>query len=242
MRIIAQKNNNLNTYDFFYNALTKDYIDAINLSITYTKDNKIVIFNSPSAGVAITNTINTSTLGELQEYEIVLLEEVLRNLNENPIKKDLYISLTPSNPIILNDANIQEVTKQMNNYVDEVQKIISKYKNLTINLHSSSRNLVSILKQRITNYKIGFSISGNDFNFIDVDYYILISNTQNDAIINTLLNQNKKVIIYVYSDYFISYLYEHYLGEKSTPYLQEIFTKIAIMTNYPEIIHKVFET
>lgn len=242
MRIIAQKNNNLNTYDFFYNALTKDYIDAINLSITYTKDNKIVIFNSPSAGVAITNTINTSTLGELQEYEIVLLEEVLRNLNENPIKKDLYISLTPSNPIILNDANIQEVTKQMNNYVDEVQKIISKYKNLTINLHSSSRNLVSILKQRITNYEIGFSISGNDFNFIDVDYYILISNTQNDAIINTLLNQNKKVIIYVYSDYYISYLYEHYLGEKSTPYLQEVLTKIAIMTNYPEIIHKVFET
>lgn len=242
MRIIAQKNNNLNTQDFFYNALTKDYIDGINLSITYTKDNKIVVFNSPSAGAAITNTINTSTFSELQEYEIILLDEVLKNLNVNPIKKDLYINLTPSNPIILNDSNIQEVTKQMNNYVEEVEKIINQYKNLTINLHSNSRNLVTILKQRITNYNIGFAITGNDFNFIDVDYYILVSNTQNDAIIDTLLNQNKKVIIYVYSDYYISYLYEHYLGDKSTPYLQEIFTKLAIMTNYPEIIYKVFET
>lgn len=242
MRIIAQKNNNLNTQDFFYNALTKDYIDGINLSITYTKDNKIIVFNSPSAGAAITNTINTSTFSELQEYEIILLDEVLKNLNVNPIKKDLYINLTPSNPIILNDSNIQEVTKQMNNYVEEVEKIINQYKNLTINLHSNSRNLVTILKQRITNYNIGFAITGNDFNFIDVDYYILVSNTQNDAIIDTLLNQNKKVIIYVYSDYYISYLYEHYLGDKSTPYLQEIFTKLAIMTNYPEIIYKVFET
>lgn len=241
MRIIAQKNNNLNTQDFFYNALTKDYIDGINLSITYTKDNKIVIFNSPSAGAAVTNTINTSTYGELQEYEIILLDEVLKNLNENPIKKDLYINITPSNPIILNDDNIQEVTKKMNNYVDEVKEIIEKYKNLTINLHSNSRNLVSILKQKITNYKIGFSITGNDFNFIDVDYYVLISNTQNDAVIDTLLNQNKEVIIYVYSDYYISYLYEHYLGEKSTPYLQKVFTKIGIMTNYPEIIYKVFK-
>lgn len=242
MRIIAQKSNTLSTYDFFYNALTRDYIDAINLSITYTKDNKIVIFNSQSANAAITNTINTNTFEELQQYEIILLDVALENLNINPIKKDLYINLTPSNPIVLDDTNIQEVTRQMNNYVDEVKRIIDKYKNLTINLHSNSRNLVSIMKQRITNYNIGFSITGNDFNFIDVDYYVLISNTQNDAIIDTLLNQNKIVIIYVYSDYYISFLYEHYLGEKSTPYLQEVFTKLSIMTNYPEIIHKVFET
>lgn len=242
MRIIAQKSDTLNTYDFFYNGLTKDYIDALGFNVTYTKDNKIVVFNNSAIGIAITNTINNSTLEELQGYEIVLLDEVLKNLNQNPIKKDLYINLAPSNPGLLTEDNIQQVTKSMNDYIDELKKVISPYTSLTINLHSISRNLITILKQKITTSKIGFAVTGEDATFIDVDYYVLISNTQNDAIIDTLLKNNKEVIIYVSSDYYMSYLYEHYLGEKSTPYLQQTFEKLALLTNYPEIIYRIFES
>lgn len=232
----------MNTYDFFYNGLTKDYIDALGFNITYTKDKKIVVFNATSPEVPVTNTINNSTFNELQGYEIVLLDEVLHGLNNNPLKKDLYINLAPPTIEVLNDENAENVSQIMIEYVDEVHKIIQAYPNLTLNLHSVSRNLVSILKQRITTSKIGFVLTGNDFNFIDIDYYILISNTQNDAIIEMLLNNNKEVIIYIYSDYYISFIYEHYLGEKSTPFLQSTFQKLGIMTNYPEVINKVFNS
>lgn len=241
MKIIAQKSNSLNTRDFFTNALSEDYIDAISFNITYTNDDKIVIFNDNSAEIAITNTINTSTLNELEGYEIILLDEVLNALSKLSIKKNLYINLAPIDTGILNDENIQENTAKMYSYIDELKSIIDKYKDLNVNLHSTSRRLITILKQKIKNLKIGFAVSGNDFNFIDVDYYVLSSNTQNDYIIDVLLKNKKEVIIYVYSEYYISYIYEHYLGSKSTPKLNELFKQLNFMTRYPKIIYKMFE-
>lgn len=242
MRIIAQKSNTLSTRDFFQNGLTKDFIDAISFNVAYTKDEKIVIFNSDDTSIPITNTINSSNLEELKNYEIILLEEALEALNRNPVKKDLYINLSPTNPNVLGDTNIQEVTRRMTAYILEIKRLIEKFPELIINIHSVNRNLITIAKENISKSKIGFSFVGNDFSFIDVDYYVLISNTQNDLIIDTLLEQKKEVILYIYSDYYISYLYEHYLGEKSTPHLQNVLTQLGLMSNYPEIIHKVFET
>lgn len=241
MKIIAQKNNTLTTSDFLKNSLSKDFVDAMSFNVTYTQDKKVVVYSAPTTGSAITNIINTSTLGQLQGYEIILLEEILQTLSNSPIKKDLYINLTPYNPGILSDENIQEVTDQMNDYIDELQKVIGQYKDLVIHIHSINRSFVTMLKQKLASYPIGFAITGADLTFVDVDYYVLLSSTQNDIIIDTLLKNKKEVILYIYSDYYISYLYEHYLGEKSTPYLQETFEKLGFMGNYPEIIYKVFQ-
>ncbi len=242
MKIIAVKTNTLTTRDFFYNGLSKDYIDALSFNVTYTKDFKIVVFNTNLPGVATINTINMNTYGQLQGYEIVLLEEVLKNLSNTPVKKDLYINLIPSNPGVLSDENIQNVTKSMHSYIEELKRVLSLYPNVVTNIHSTSRNLITILKEEITTSRIGFVLDTGDFNFIDVDYYVLISGAQNDLIIKELFAHHKQVIIYIASDYYISYLYNHYLGEKSTPESQEIFQKLAFMTGYPEIIYKVFET
>lgn len=242
MRIIAQKSNNQNTYNFFSSGLSNSYIDGISFNITYTKDNKVVIFNTPSLEPAITNTINTSTLGELQGYEISQLEEELKNLEHVSNKKDIYILLSLPNYGVLTDTNIEMVTMNMNSYVDEVKKIVDSYPNLTINLHSYNRNLVTIMKQRITNHPIGFAITGLDPTFIDVDYYVIAANVFKDSIIDTLLKRKKEVIIYVLTSYYMSYLYEHYLGEKSTPELQQSLQKISFMTDYPLIINKLFST
>jgi len=242
MKIIAQKSNILNTRDFFYNSLMTDYIDAIGFNITYTKDQKLVIFNTMPSGSAVTDTINTSTYSELEGYEILLLEEALDQLSKSSIKKELYINLTPFDLGILSDENIKEITTSLNRYVDNLKNLLDTYPELTYHLHSINRNLVTLLAEKIKTSEIGFVVAGNDFNFIDVDYYILMANTQNDAIVNMLLEAKKRIIIYVTSDYHLSYLYRHYLGETSTPYLQETFKKLDFMTNYPEIIHKVFET
>lgn len=241
MKIIAQKTNNLTTSDFLKNSLKKDFIDAMSLSVTYTKDNKIVVYNAPSSGSAITNTINISTLSELQGYEITLLEDLLRELSTSTKQKALYINLAPYNPGILSDENIELVTNRMNEYIEELKRVVDQYPKITTYIHSINRSLVTILKEKLSTHKIGFAVTGADITFVDVDYYVFLATTQNDLIIDTLLKNNKEVIIYVYSDYFISYLYEHYLGEKSTPYLQQTFEKLGFMGNYPEIIYKVFQ-
>lgn len=241
MKIIAQKTNNLTTSDFLKNSIEKSYIDAMSISVTYTKDNKIVVYNAPTADSAITNTINTSTLGQLQGYEIILLEDILKELNTSTKQKALYINLAPYNPGILSDENIEFVTTRMNEYVEELKRTIEKYPKITIHIHSINRSLIAILKEKLPKHRIGFAVTGADITFVDVDYYVFLATTQNDLIIDTLLKNNKEVIIYVYSDYFISYLYEHYLGEKSTPYLQETLKKLGLMGNYPDIIYKVFK-
>ncbi len=241
MRIIAQKTNSLTTSDFLKNSLGKDFIDAMSVSVTYTKDNKIVVYNAPTSDGAITNTINISTLGELQGYEIVLLEVMLKELNTSSKQKALYINLAPYNPGVLSDENIEYVSKRMNEYVSELKRVIQLYPKVTVHIHSINRNLISILKEKMPTNRIGFAVTGADITFVDVDYYVLLATVQNDLIIDTLLKNKKEVIIYVYSDYYISYLYDHYLGEKSTPYLQETFEKLGFMGNYPEIIYKVFQ-
>ena len=241
MRIIAQKTNSLTTSDFLKNSLGKDFIDAMSVSVTYTKDNKIVVYNAPTSDGAITNTINISTLGELQGYEIVLLEVMLKELNTSSKQKALYINLAPYNPGVLSDENIEYVSKRMNEYVSELKRVIQLYPKVTVHIHSINRNLISILKEKMPTNRIGFAVTGADITFVDVDYYVLLATVQNDLIIDTLLKNKKEVIIYVYSDYYISYLYDHYLGEKSTPYLQETFEKLGFMGNYGSIINSVGE-
>lgn len=240
MKIIAQKNNALTTSEFLENSLKRDFIDAMSLNVTYTQDNKIVVYSAPTTGVAITNTINNATLGQLQGYEVTLLSEILKNLSESSVKKDLYLNLAPYNAGILSDDNIQTVTEKTHDYIMELKEVIDLYKNLKIYIHSINRSLAIMLKQLLPSYKIGFAFTGSDFSFADVDYYVLLASIQNDVIIDSLLKNNKDVIIYVYSDYYLSYLYEHYLGEKSTPYLQETFEKLGFMGNYPEIIYRIF--
>ncbi len=242
LRIIVQKSNIQNTNDFINDALNQSYIDSLGFNITYTLDNKIVIFNSNTLDIATTNTINHSTFEQLQNYEISLLTDMLGKINAHPIRKDIYINLIPSDPGIIDDSNIQSVTDQMNKYINNVKTIIEQYPSLNFNLHSANRSLVTLLKQEIKTARIGFVFTGNDLSFIDVSYYVLTPNSQNDAIIDTLLEANKEVIIYISSDYSMSYLYEHYLGEKSTPHLQEVISKLAFMTNYPEMTYQLFST
>ncbi len=242
MKIIAQKSDALNTDEFFNSSLSKNFVTSISFNVAFTKDEKLVIFNANSIGTAITSTINNSTFNELEYYEIASLESILKSLSENPIKKDIYINLTPSNYELINDENAMEIANRMDNYIKSMKSLMDTYKNLVIHLHSVNRSLIERIKKMIPDVKVGFAVTGLDLNFIDVDYYVLVSNTQNDTIIDMLLKKEKEVIIYILSNYYISYLYEHYLGEKSTPLLQQTFNQLAFMTNYPEIIYKVFFT
>lgn len=240
MKIIAQQTNYLNTYDFWNNIIKKDYIHGMSINIALTKDNQILTYNITDNDSSIINTIENSTLNQLNNYETQLLDDTLNSLNNLNITKDIYVNIAPFRIGVLTNENIKEVTDRINLYIDKIKEIINKYPTLTINLHTNNRNILTILKQKITNHRIGYVIHNQDLNFIDVDYYLITMNAFDDIIIDLLLKENKEVLLYINSNYDIYYIYNHYIGEKSTTYLQQIFKKLKIISNYPEIINKVF--
>ena len=240
MKIIAQQSNSLNTYDFRNNVIQKNYIDGMTLNVALTQDNKILIYNISANNDAIVNTIETSTLFELNNYELELLDDALKDLSKRKMSKNIYINLAPFRIGVLSDENIKEMSERMNLYIDKINEIITKYPNLKIHLHSINKSLITIMKQKIKNNPIGAVVYNRDADFIDVDYYVIMMSAFDDAIIDLLLREEKQVLLFIYSDYYISYVYEHYIGENSTPYLAQVFNKIKIITKFPEIINKVF--
>lgn len=240
MRIIAGQTDALNTYDFWNNVIAKDYIDAMALNIALTRDNRVLTYNISTNIDANINTIENSNLDELENYELELFEDTLKSLNERNLKKDIYVNIAPFRTGPLTQENIQATAARINLYIDKVKESIDRYPNLKIHLHSINRSIVTILKEKIKDHRIGFVISNRDLNFIDVNYYVMTMNAFNDTIIDLLLREKKEVILYIHSDYYISFLYNHYIGEKSTPHLRQTFNQLGIMTNYPEIINRVF--
>ena len=77
MKIIAQKSDAMNSEEFFRKALSTNYIDGINLNVALTRDNQIVVFNNTSVSDAIVNTIDNSTLSELNNYDISVVSHLL---------------------------------------------------------------------------------------------------------------------------------------------------------------------
>lgn len=242
MKIIAQKSNAMNSEEFFRNALTTNYIEGINLNIALTKDNQIVVFNTTSVSDAIVNTIDNSTLSELNNYDIITLEDTLNKLNQENITKDIYINVIPFKTGILTDENIQQTVIKMNLYIDNLKTIIDKFTRLTIHVHSINRNLVSMLKNKLKNKQIGFVIYVGDLNFIDVNYYVFTMNVYDEAIIDQLLKKNKNILIYIHSDYYLSVVYQGFLKEQENKVITKLVDKIGIISNYPEIIYKLFKT
>lgn len=240
MRIIAQQTDALNTYDFWNNVIEKDYIDSMALNIALTKDDRVVTYNIYTSIDANINTIENSNLKELNNYEVELFENTLKNLNERNLQKDIYVNIATFRTGQLTDENIQDISRRINLYVNKIKEAIDKYPNLSIHLHTINQSIATVLKDKIKDHRIGFVITNRDLNFIDVNYYIMTMPSFNDTIIDILLKENKEVILYVNSDYYISFLYNHYVGEKSTPHSQNVLTRLGILTNYPEVINRVF--
>lgn len=240
MRIIAQQTDALNTYDFWDNVINKDYIDSMGLNVALTKDDRVVTYNIYTNIDANINTIENSNLEELGNYELELFEDTLRSLSARGLKKDIYVNIAPFRTGQLTEENVKAISRRINLYIDKIKESIDRYPDLKVHLHTINRSIATVLKDKIKDHRIGFVISNRDLNFIDVNYYVMTMNAFNDTIIDLLLRENKEVILYVRSDYYISFIYDHYVGEKSTPHLQQVFKKLKIMTNYPEVINRVF--
>lgn len=67
-------------------------------------------------------------------------------------------------------------------------------------------------------------------------------NVYDEAIIDQLLRKKKKILIYIHSEYYLSVVYQGFLKEQENEVATKMIDKIAIISNYPEIIYKLFKT
>ena len=112
MKIIAQQTNSLNTYDFRNNVIQKDYIDGMTLNVALTQDNKILIYNVSTNNDSIVNTIENSTLIELNNYKLELLDDALKDVSLRNMTKNIYISLAQFRIGILSEKILKRCLKE----------------------------------------------------------------------------------------------------------------------------------
>ena len=143
MKIIAQQNNSSNAHNFWLNVTQKDYIFGMSLNIALTKDNQVITYSFNDNNSAIINTIESSTLNQLNNYKIELFENTLKKLNQMNMRKDIYVNIAPFRVGILTDENILATTERINLYIDKIIETVNRYPNLTIHLHSINRNILS---------------------------------------------------------------------------------------------------
>ena len=184
--IIVEKcsflNHSIITFKGIYNNITiyENTIDSImyslknnlsiNLDISFTKDNEIIVFNSNHVTklLKLKDDINTLSYEEIEyisQYHIPTLKEVI-DLVDGKV------------PIILNLYNDDKVMR--NNLI----KLISKYNNITIQADE-----YSILKPyKKKNIIVGLIISKSNITYLNKDYDVDYLTIQYDLLDKTEAN------------------------------------------------------
>jgi len=148
----VEKSDTDNSRASFLKALSLPYIDGIECDVRITKDKRIVVIHDPvidfvSNGSGI---VKQMTIEELSKYQygdnnhnepILLLEELLSSINTTKL---IVIELKGTD----NDLEL----------VNEVNKIIKKYKQLNIVIISFSYELLSYFRKINKEVKLGILI------------------------------------------------------------------------------------
>lgn len=241
MKLIVQKNSKYTLSDFFSRVIYFDYVDGIILNVAKTLDNVLVVLNLTSGEESFTKTVYSNEFIKLKGLEIVPLSEVIRYLNRINYSKKVILNIIPYQPIQLTEEQNKLLLEEYKMYVKNLKEILNG-SNINIYIHSVSRTLIDFMKQDDLKVKYGFAIVGFDLNYIDVDYYVFTVQMLNFPLLKQQIDNQKEVMIYIGTDYELSYLYDIFLGDKKTNLTEEIFKSIYIIGDYPEILHKTFLT
>ena len=168
------------------------------------------------------------------------MNEIIKYLKRINYKKKIFLDIIPYQPIKLTEEQNILLTKEYQDYARNLKEIINNNSGLDIYIHSISRTLIDFIRDEEIKAKFGFAIVGFDLNYIDVDYYVFTVDMLNFPLIKQELDQNKEVMVYVGTDYELSYLYDIFKGDKKTDLTKEIFKSIYIMGDYPEILRETF--
>ena len=239
MKLLAQKNVKYTLPEFFSKVINYDFISGIVLNILKTKDNVLVVVNLRSADENYLNTIYANEFLNLKGFEMTPLKEVINYLNRIGYKKKVILNIIPYLPVQLTEEENKRLFLEYLEYVKKIKEIL-KNNNLDMYIHSVSRSLIDLIKKENIKSKLGFAIVGIDLNYIDVDYYVFIVSTLNIPLLKQQLDNSKEIMVYVSTDYEISYLYDIFKGNKKTDLTKEIAKSIYLIGNYPEVLNETF--
>lgn len=239
MKLLAQKNVKYTLPEFFSKVINYDFISGIVLNILKTKDNVLVVVNLRSADENYLNTIYANEFLNLKGFEMTPLKEVINYLNRIGYKKKVILNIIPYLPVQLTEEENKRLFLEYLEYVKKIKEILNN-NNLEMYIHSVSRSLIDLIKKENIKSKLGFAIVGFDLNYIDVDYYVFIVSTLNIPLLKQQLDNSKEIMVYVSTDYEISYLYDIFKGNKKTDLTKEISKSIYLIGNYPEVLNETF--
>lgn len=239
MKIIVQKNSKYTLSEFFNQVIYLDYIEGIVLNVFKTSDNVLIVLNLTSHDEALFKTIYSNQFVNSKGLEMVPLQEVISYLNRINYKKKVLLNIIFYQPIQLTEEQNKLLVKEYNEYVSNLNKILSN-NSLILYIHSVSRTLINYLKKGNIKAKLGFAVVGFDLTYIDVDYYVFTVDMLNFPLLKQQLENNKEIMIYISSDYELSYMYDILKGVKKTDLTKEIGKELYLIGDYPELLNKTF--
>lgn len=240
MKIVVQKNSKYVLPEFFSKVINYDYVAGIALNVVKTKDNVLVVINLSGQETSYVKTVYANNFVSLKGFEVVPLMEVIKYLKRINYKKKIFLDIIPYQPIKLTEEQNILLKEEYEEYARNLKEIVDSNLGLDIYIHSVSRTLINIIRNENMQAKFGFAIVGFDLNYIDVDYYVFTVEMLNFPLMKQELDNNKEIMIYVGTDYELSYLYDISRGDKKTSLTEEIFKSAYIMGNYPEILKTTF--
>ena len=240
MNLIVQKNSKYILSEFFSKIINLDYLDGISLNVVKTKDNVLVVINLSNTENTYLKTIYSNNFVNLKGFEMVPLVEVTKYLKRINYEKKVFLDIIPYQPTKLTEEQNKLLVEEYKGYASLLKEVIKLSEGLNIYIHSISRTLIDFIRKEKVDSKFGFALVGFDLNYIDVDYYVFTVEMLNFPLIKQELDMGKEVMIYVGTEYELSYLYDIFRGDKKTSLTEEVFKKVYILGDYPEILKQTF--
>lgn len=240
MKLIIEKNSKYTIPDFFSKIINLDYIDGICLNIVKTSDNVLVSINLSTSNNSFLRTISLNNFVNLKGFEMVPLLEIMNYLKRINYQEKIFLNIIPYQPTKLTEDDSILLVDMYKEYAKLLREIIDISRDLNIYIHSISRTLIDFIRKEDVKTKFGFTISLFDLNYIDVDYYVFLVDMLNFSLIKQEIDMGKEVVIYIGTDYELSYIYDIFKGDKKTNLTEEIFENIYIIGDYPEILKTTF--
>lgn len=240
MNLLVQKSSKYTLSEFFSKIIKYKYLDGIGLNVVKTIDNILVVVNLSNSEASYIKTVYSNNFLDLKGFEVVPLSEVINYLKKIDYKGKIFLDIIPYQPIKLTEEQNKILILEYKEYARNLKDIINKNQGLDIYIHSISRILIDFIRKEEIAAKFGFAIVGFDLNYIDVDYYVFSVEMLNFPLIKQELDRGKEIIVYIGTQYELSYVYDIFKGEKKTDLSEKIFKRIYIMGDYPEILKETF--
>lgn len=234
---IAHKNKSLTVYEFLNKSLNNEYIDGINIDVVMTRDERVVYFTSVNTTITEISQIQENNYSTIKQEQFLTLKELLEYIKDS--EKSILINIL--SVYNLNEYNLKEINRKNKQFIANILKDIELYSNKKFYLYSENNAIVKLLqsiKIKRKNIVMGLSVSEQNLNFQDVDFYVIRPNMISQEIIDVLFNREKEVMVNLIdnNDFIITLdsITSHKLELLKTKY-----KSLYLINRYPEILNKV---